>query len=126
MTQFDTAAPHPVDVEVGRRLAARRISMGLNQSELGRALGVTFQQIQKYEKGANRISASKLWMAAEALGVDIGYFFDALRGEALPATQPPVTRLSHELSSLYAQLAPSSQRLVIELARQLAPAKGDA
>jgi transcriptional regulator with XRE-family HTH domain len=52
--------PHPVDVHVGRRVCEKRLSFGYNQSDLGRALGLTFQQIHKYEKGANRISASKL------------------------------------------------------------------
>ena len=52
--------PHPVDRHVGRRVCEKRISLGYNQSDLGRALGLTFQQVQKYEKGTNRISASKL------------------------------------------------------------------
>lgn len=59
-------SPDPVDVWVGARVAARRNALGKNQSELGRALGLTFQQVQKYERGVNRISSSKLWAAAAA------------------------------------------------------------
>ena len=65
--------PHPVDRHVGRRVCEKRISLGYNQSDLGKALGLTFQQIQKYEKGANRVSASKLWDIARFFKVDIGY-----------------------------------------------------
>ena len=72
--------PHPVDRHVGRRVCEKRLALGYNQSDLGRALGLTFQQIQKYEKGANRISASKLWDIARFFKVDIGYFFEGLNG----------------------------------------------
>lgn len=66
---------HPVDLHVGQRIRARREALGFNQSELGRALGLTFQQVQKYENGANRVSASKLHTTAEFLKVPVGYFF---------------------------------------------------
>ncbi|MGH7018335.1 MAG: helix-turn-helix domain-containing protein, partial [Brevundimonas sp.] len=62
--------PHPVDRHVGRRVCEKRVALGYNQSDLGRALGLTFQQIQKYEKGANRVSASKLWDIARFFKVD--------------------------------------------------------
>ena len=82
--------PHPVDRFVGRKVCEKRISLGYNQSDLGRALGLTFQQIQKYEKGANRISASKLWDIARFFKVDIGYFLKARL--AWPRTaRPPTT-----------------------------------
>ena len=67
---------NPVDVHVGGRIAPRRRSLGLSQSDLGQALGLTFQQIQKYERGANRVSASRLWKAAGFLGVSVSYFFE--------------------------------------------------
>ncbi|WP_191558539.1 helix-turn-helix domain-containing protein [Brevundimonas aurantiaca] len=69
---------NPVDVHVGGRIAHRRRSLGLSQSDLGQALGLTFQQIQKYERGANRVSASKLWEAAGFLGVPVRYLFEGL------------------------------------------------
>jgi transcriptional regulator with XRE-family HTH domain len=67
---------HPVDRLVGQRVRLARIAKGLSQTGLGHAVGVTFQQIQKYEKGANRISASRLSDLAAILGVNIGYFFE--------------------------------------------------
>lgn len=71
-------APDPIDIHVGLRVKQKRIYMGLSQTKLGMALGVSFQQVQKYENGSNRISASTLYRVAETLGVDIAYFFDGL------------------------------------------------
>ncbi len=69
------ATPHQIDIHVGNRLRSRRLVLGLSQEKLGDHLGITFQQIQKYEKGTNRISASKLQAAAGVLGVPVTYFF---------------------------------------------------
>lgn len=69
-------APSPVDRHVGNRVRMRRITVGLSQEKLGEALGVTFQQIQKYEKGMNRISASRMQSIAQVLGVPVSFFFD--------------------------------------------------
>ncbi|KAK0349776.1 hypothetical protein LTR94_031714, partial [Friedmanniomyces endolithicus] len=68
--------PHPVDRHVGRRVQEKRLGLGLSQTALGKAVGVSFQQMQKYEKGQNRISASKLFEIADFLNVGIPYFFD--------------------------------------------------
>jgi transcriptional regulator with XRE-family HTH domain len=68
--------PNPIDRHVGTRLRSRRIGVGMSQEKLGDALGITFQQIQKYEKGANRIGASRLQLASKVLGVPVNYFFD--------------------------------------------------
>ena len=70
--------PDPIDVAVGERLRIRRTLMGLSQSSLADDLGLTFQQVQKYEKGANRISASKLYNMAILLDVPVSYFFDGV------------------------------------------------
>lgn len=67
-----------VDVHVGSRIQLRRTLLGMSQTELGEASGVTFQQIQKYERGANRVSASRLWRLAIALDVPLQYFFDEM------------------------------------------------
>jgi len=72
--------PHHVDLHVGRRLKLRRLLLGLSQERLGELLGLTFQQIQKYERGTNRLGASRLYAAARALGVDVGFFFEELDG----------------------------------------------
>src|SRR5437763_2317890 len=73
-----TGVPKPVDVHVGARVRTRRLLIGMNQETLARALGLTFQQVQKYEGGANRVSASRLSQIANILGVPISYFFNDL------------------------------------------------
>src|SRR5215218_2507152 len=73
-----TGIPDPVDVHVGARIRTRRLLLGINQETLANALGLTFQQVQKYEGGANRVSASRLAQMAEVLGVSVSYFFDDL------------------------------------------------
>ena len=70
--------PHPVDIHVGSRVREQRKTKGLSQGELGDSLGLTFQQIQKYERGANRIGASRLFQLSQILGVPVSYFFDTL------------------------------------------------
>jgi transcriptional regulator with XRE-family HTH domain len=70
-----TGVPDPIDVHVGSRVRTRRLLIGMNQEALAQALGVTFQQVQKYEGGANRVSASRLSQIAEVLDVPISYFF---------------------------------------------------
>lgn len=69
-------APVPVDRHVGGRVRMRRILVGMSQEKLGEALGLTFQQVQKYEKGSNRISASRLSHIAQVLGVPVTFFFE--------------------------------------------------
>ncbi len=76
-----TGVPNPIDVHVGNRIRMRRLLLGMNQETLANALGLTFQQVQKYEGGANRVSASRLSAMAEILGVPISYFFGDLQPE---------------------------------------------
>lgn len=127
-----TEGPHPVDRHVGRRVSEKRVSMGYKQGDLGRVLGLTFQQIQKYEKGSNRISASKLWEIANFFKVDVTYFFEGLTTG--PASQPglaesaassfdhdfPPTRQSIEIAKLAPTLSPRKQKLVLGVVRELA------
>lgn len=70
--------PHPVDVHVGRRVREARAIKGMSQTALGNALGISFQQVQKYEKGNNRIGASRLWDISKVLDVSTAYFFEGL------------------------------------------------
>lgn len=70
--------PHPVDIHVGDRLRARRTILGYTQNGLAGAVGLTFQQIQKYERGINRIGASRLYQLAQVLGVPAAYFFEGI------------------------------------------------
>ena len=78
-----TGIPNPIDVHVGGRVRMRRLLLGMNQETLANALGLTFQQVQKYEGGANRVSASRLSAMAEILGVPISYFFGDLQPDEL-------------------------------------------
>ena len=82
-----TGVPDPVDVYVGGRVRTRRLLLGMNQEELARALGLTFQQVQKYESGANRVSASRLWEIAAVLKMPIGDFFPADGDQERPETR---------------------------------------
>jgi transcriptional regulator with XRE-family HTH domain len=70
-----TGIPNPIDIHVGKRIRIRRLLLGMNQETLANALGLTFQQVQKYEGGANRVSALRLSAVADILGVPISYFF---------------------------------------------------
>jgi transcriptional regulator with XRE-family HTH domain len=74
----EKALQNPVDTQVGAKLRARRLLLGISQEDLGKAVGVSFQQIQKYEKGTNRIGASRLQKLAHALQVPISYFFQGV------------------------------------------------
>jgi transcriptional regulator with XRE-family HTH domain len=75
--------PNPVDRHVGLRLRMRRKELGVSQERLAEVIGLTFQQVQKYERAANRISASKLWEVAQALEVPVAYFYEGLGDPAV-------------------------------------------
>ncbi len=88
------SGPDPVDLHVGAQVRARRVLLGLSQEKLADGLGITFQQVQKYERGSNRISASRLYYMARLLDVSVSFFFEGLedariaraRGEPAPST----------------------------------------
>lgn len=75
-------APNPIDVHVGNRVRLRRTLLGMSQDELGKALSLTFQQVQKYECGMNRIGASRLWDISQVLNTPIEYFYEGIGEEA--------------------------------------------
>lgn len=79
--------PNAIDIHVGARIRLRRVQLDISQSKLAEDLGVTFQQVQKYERGTNRVSASKLWKTAEALGVTVSYFFEGLAPDGSVSTK---------------------------------------
>lgn len=108
--------PDPVDLHVGGRLRLRRTLLGISQEKLGAALGLTFQQIQKYERGANRVSASKLHALSRALDVPVQWFFEECRRPA-PATP---TRFELELGREFRRLAPRTKQAIVQLIRSLA------
>src|SRR5271167_3625164 len=101
-----------IDVHIGKRVRRRRRLLGLTQQQLAGACGVRFQQIQKYECGANRVSAARLWRLARALEVPVGYFFDGLDDEA-QASSAGVSRANDESVDLirtYYQLGERPRR----------------
>lgn len=75
---------NPIDLFVGKKLRQRRRLLGMTQQKLAEEVNIRFQQIQKYESGANRISASRLWALAKALDVPVSFFFDGLNGDTAP------------------------------------------
>lgn len=118
-----------IDVLVGKRIRARRHAMGISQTELGDAIGVKFQQIQKYETGANRVSASRLWAVAEKLGVDVVYFFEGIRRseEDVGIEVDPIDKMEFlsdrdaiEMMELYRQLPQSQRSAVLAFMRSMA------
>ncbi len=84
MTSNTKRMPNPIDAQVGSRLRARRIALGMSQTNIADALGLTFQQIQKYEKGTNRIGAGRLYQLAAMLKVNPGFFFEDEIGQPPP------------------------------------------
>ena len=136
----DVASPrksNPVDAHVGGRVRLRRMLLGMSQEKLGESLGLTFQQVQKYEKGSNRIGASRLFELARILGVSVQFFFDELGGpEGLAAAGQPGfaepagddrlgeflnSREGIELNRAFLRIEdPKARRAILELVRSLA------
>jgi transcriptional regulator with XRE-family HTH domain len=124
--------PNPVDIHVGARVRLRRTLLGMSQERLGDALGLTFQQVQKYERGANRIGASRLFDLARALQVPVGFFFDDLPdgvAEGGPPTgsaqddDPMQRRETIELVRAFYRIQdPTARRRLYELTRSIADA----
>jgi transcriptional regulator with XRE-family HTH domain len=106
-----------IDQHVGERIRARRAELGLTQEQLAQALHVSYQQVQKYETGANRISAGRIFEIARALGVDVGYFFQALgldQGGEQPALEHGgKQRSAIELVRKFAQIRDPQVRAAI-------------
>lgn len=127
------SSPHLVDVYVGARLRARRTLLGMTQENLGEAVGLTFQQIQKYERGTNRIVASRLYEFAKVLNIQVSYFFDGYEysnplnshknvdeDETAYEIEPILTRSSLELIRKYSTISdPNKKKLVQDLVKTL-------
>lgn len=119
---------HPVDVHVGKRIRHRRWMNGTTQQQLAEKVGIKFQQIQKYETGMNRVSASRLWDIAHALGVPVSFFFegmDAAEPQAGPGDMPGdvmADREALELLRSYYAIPEQQRRRLFDLARVLSDA----
>jgi transcriptional regulator with XRE-family HTH domain len=124
--------PDPVDIEVGHRIRIERLARGLSQTALANQLGVTFQQVQKYEKGVNRVGAGRLTKIAEVLGIDVSAFFGAKdmiaagareSGEASPLKLLTVSG-AFRLLRAYGEIEDSNlRRAVVDLVEQISAHK---
>jgi len=141
---YETAGrkPNPVDIHVGSRVRYRRMIIGMSQEKLGEKMNLTFQQIQKYEKGTNRIGASRLFQLSKILEVPVGYFFEDAFSHGTPAGanhglhEPEQegflldflnSREGLELNKAFAKIQdPKVRRRVIDLVRALSEEKPDA
>lgn len=116
---------HPVDVHVGKRIRHRRWLVGMTQQQLAEQVGIKFQQIQKYETGANRVSASRLWDIAEALDVPVSFFFEGIgeRAEEKSSGSFPADLMGDkealDLVRSYYAIPENQRRRLFELARVL-------
>ena len=112
---------HPVDIHVGQHIRHRRWMMGMTQQQLAEHVGIKFQQIQKYETGMNRVSASRLWEIAQALEVPIGHFFEGLDGGAVGDASADLMgdRNATDLVRAYYAMPENQRRRLLDLARSL-------
>jgi transcriptional regulator with XRE-family HTH domain len=116
---------HPVDAHVGKRIRHRRWMVGMTQQQLADKVGIKFQQIQKYETGMNRVSASRLWDIADALGVQIAFFFEGLSEDQLPQSGQGdilADKEALELVRSYYAIPEAQRRRLFDLARVLSEA----
>ncbi len=127
-------SPNPIDVHVGARIRLRRRSLGISQERLAEDLGLTFQQVQKYERGANRVSASKLYEIARSLQIPVAFFFDDLadpsQGRTADFAESAANPFANtflmtpeglELAELFPKIRrPRVRRRILELVRSMA------
>ncbi|MES2983667.1 MAG: helix-turn-helix transcriptional regulator [Pseudomonadota bacterium] len=134
------STPHPVDTYVGRRLRLKRTILGMSQESIGKQIGVTFQQIQKYERGINRMGASRLYDFSKALGVQISYFFEGYGDYAiddatgLAMNEPAAPQYEHDAASnretlevmraYYRIKNPAVRKRIVELIKAMAAEDG--
>lgn len=116
---------HPVDAHVGKRIRHRRWMIGMTQQQLADKVGIKFQQIQKYETGMNRVSASRLWDIADSLGVTIAFFFEGLNENSQTAqadSDMMADKEALELVRSYYAIPEAQRRRLFDLARVLSEA----
>jgi len=125
--------PNYIDRHVGNRVRMRRLLIGMSQEKLGELLGITFQQVQKYEKGSNRVSASRLYYLGQILGVPVQFFFDELpeAGNQPGMSEVGMTDLlsSSEVSQLaraFSEISdPVARRAIMGMVKQFADSKSN-
>ena len=134
ITMAKSQGPSPIDIHVGSRMRMRRIAVGMSQEKLARGLGLTFQQVQKYEKGANRMGSSRLQHAADVLGVAAAFFFEGAGerpyqpdgGALSPAYIDDfvATEEGRRLAKAFMRLRPRVRRRIVDLVNEIAGESG--
>lgn len=132
--------PHPVDIHAGNRLKLRRSILGLSQGDVAKAIGVTFQQVQKYERGVNRMGSSRLYELAKTLNMPVTYFFDEYQPDGQPSpaegmAESPSSAFEHEemtsretmemMRAYYKIKSPAMRKRVFELVKSMAEASAE-
>ena len=126
-SDVDRDGPNPIDRHVGLRIRMRRKELGISQERLAESIGLTFQQVQKYERATNRVSASKLWEMAKALSTSVAYFYEGLGEPATPgAPSEPMQDFllsgeGLELAQAFPRIRhPRLRRKILDLVRAMA------
>lgn len=114
---FRVTNNNAVDMHVGKRIRLRRTLLGMSQEQLGVALSITFQQVQKYERGANRVSASRLWDISQILDVPISYFFEDMADDVMKSSPRRISRGSDPNIDDVSMRDPMARRETLELVR---------
>src|SRR5262245_13157140 len=121
MAKPKTKAPNAIDVHVGSRMRMRRMMLGMTQQKLAGAFGLTFQQVQKYEKGMNRMGSSRLQQAAHVLGVDVPFFFEGAPVAATRKHVPETAAPSPDYVKAFMHIDNSAmRRSIVALVEELA------
>ena len=135
ITMAKTKGPSPIDIHVGSRMRIRRMALGMSQEKLARGLGLTFQQVQKYEKGANRMGSSRLQHAADVLGVAVPFFFEGAGGGLYQpdGSAPSPAYIDNfvaseeglRLAKAFMRLRPAVRRRIVDLVNEVAGESGN-
>lgn len=114
--RYSSERPHPVDVHVGGRVRLRRTMLGMSQEKLGEAIGLTFQQVQKYERGTNRIGSSRLFELSRILDVPVSFFFEEMPNEVSTKARKAPSGLAEAAGPVY-ETETLAKRETLELMR---------
>ncbi len=112
-----TGKPNPIDVHVGARIRLRRTLLGMSQQKLGDAIGLTFQQVQKYERGTNRVGSSRMFELARVLDVPVSYFFEEMGSDVAARGRQHAFGIATEPSAASSAADPMTKRETLELVR---------
>lgn len=112
-----TGKPNPIDIHVGARIRLRRTLLGMSQQKLGEAIGLTFQQVQKYERGTNRVGSSRMFELARVLDVPVSYFFEEMGSDVAARGRQHAFGIATEAPNAGAGADPMTKRETLELVR---------